>query len=45
MKGAHPAEESCALPRGWRAEVSALRVPGLDAERHRCRICASETRQ
>lgn len=34
MKGKHPAEELRALPRGWRAKVSVLRVPGLDAERH-----------
>ena len=34
MKGRHPAEEVDALPRGWRAKISVLRVPGLDAERH-----------
>ena len=34
MKGRHPAEELRAVPRGWRAKVSVLRVPGLDAERH-----------
>jgi len=34
MKGRHPAEELRAVPRGWRAKVSALQVPGLDAERH-----------
>jgi 16S rRNA (guanine527-N7)-methyltransferase len=34
MKGKLPAEELRAVPRGWRAEVTALRVPGLDAERH-----------
>ena len=34
MKGRHPAEELSAVPRGWRAKVSVLRVPGLDAERH-----------
>lgn len=34
MKGRHPAEELRTVPRGWRAKVSVLRVPGLDAERH-----------
>ena len=34
MKGKSPADEVRALPRGWRAEVTELRVPGLDAERH-----------
>jgi 16S rRNA (guanine527-N7)-methyltransferase len=34
MKGRHPAEELRDIPRGWRAKVSILRVPGLDAERH-----------
>ena len=34
MKGRAPDDEVRALPRGWRAEVSSLRVPGLDAERH-----------
>ena len=34
MKGRHPAEELEAIPRGWRAKISVLRVPGLDAERH-----------
>lgn len=34
MKGRAPEEEIRALPRGWRAEVVPLRVPGLDAERH-----------
>jgi 16S rRNA (guanine527-N7)-methyltransferase len=34
MKGRHPADELRAVPRGWRAKVSVLRVPGLDAERH-----------
>src|SRR5688572_12537589 len=34
MKGRAPDDEVRALPRGWRAEVVKLRVPGLDAERH-----------
>ena len=34
MKGRHPAEELRTVPRGWKAKVSVLRVPGLDAERH-----------
>lgn len=35
MKGRHPAAELAGLPRGWRlAGVHAVRVPGLDAERH-----------
>jgi 16S rRNA (guanine527-N7)-methyltransferase len=33
MKGRSPDEELRALPRGWRAEVIDLAVPGLDAER------------
>lgn len=34
MKGRAPDDELRELPRGWRAEVVKLRVPGLDAERH-----------
>jgi 16S rRNA (guanine527-N7)-methyltransferase len=34
MKGRVPDDEIRALPRGWRAEVIRLRIPGLDAERH-----------
>jgi 16S rRNA (guanine527-N7)-methyltransferase len=34
MKGRAPDDELRELPRGWRAEVAKLRVPGLDAERH-----------
>ena len=34
MKGRAPDDEVRELPRGWRAEVIRLRVPGLDAERH-----------
>lgn len=34
MKGRVPDDELRALPRGWHAQVTPLRVPGLDAERH-----------
>jgi 16S rRNA (guanine527-N7)-methyltransferase len=34
MKGKLPADEIAALPRGWRADVTRLVVPGVDAERH-----------
>ena len=34
MKGRLPEEEISGLPRTWRAQVTKLRVPGLDAERH-----------
>ncbi len=41
MKGRLPEEEISRCPRDWRAEVTKLRVPGLDAERHLCRCHAS----
>jgi 16S rRNA (guanine527-N7)-methyltransferase len=34
MKGRLPDEEMRGVPRGWHAEVTPLRIPGLDAERH-----------
>lgn len=34
MKGRLPEDEIRELPRGWSAEATPLRVPGLDAERH-----------
>jgi 16S rRNA (guanine527-N7)-methyltransferase len=34
MKGRAPDDELRELPRGWHAEATRLRVPGLDAERH-----------
>ncbi|HTU67221.1 MAG TPA: 16S rRNA (guanine(527)-N(7))-methyltransferase RsmG [Steroidobacteraceae bacterium] len=34
MKGKLPDDELAAVPRGWRADVTPLKVPGLDAERH-----------
>ena len=35
MKGVYPADEIAALPEGWTVTAShALRVPGMDAERH-----------
>jgi len=34
MKGRAPDDEVRALPRGWRAEVTRLHVPGLEVERH-----------
>ncbi|HET9863955.1 MAG TPA: 16S rRNA (guanine(527)-N(7))-methyltransferase RsmG [Steroidobacteraceae bacterium] len=34
MKGKLAEDELRGVPRGWRAEVTPLRVPGLDAERH-----------
>lgn len=34
MKGRVPDDEIRELPRGWRADVTRLKVPGLEAERH-----------
>ena len=34
MKGRAPDDEVRALPRGWHAEITRLRVPGLEVERH-----------
>ena len=34
MKGREPADELKALPAGWRATVSRVQIPGVDAERH-----------
>jgi 16S rRNA (guanine527-N7)-methyltransferase len=35
LKGRYPADELAQLPPGWRLQqVRALRIPGLDAERH-----------
>ena len=35
LKGRYPQDELSELPRGWRlAQVRALKIPGLDAERH-----------
>ncbi|MHB8535835.1 MAG: 16S rRNA (guanine(527)-N(7))-methyltransferase RsmG [Sulfuricaulis sp.] len=34
MKGVFPQEELAAVTEGYRAEVKALRIPGLDAARH-----------
>jgi 16S rRNA (guanine527-N7)-methyltransferase len=34
LKGRAPGEELAALPAGWRATVTPVVVPGLDAERH-----------
>jgi 16S rRNA (guanine527-N7)-methyltransferase len=35
LKGRYPADELAQLPPGWRlVQVRALRIPGLDAERH-----------
>ena len=43
MKGKAPDEEVRALPRGWRADVTPLRVPGLDAERHLVSLSRQKT--
>jgi 16S rRNA (guanine527-N7)-methyltransferase len=34
MKGKLPEDEIAAVPRGWRAQVTRLAIPGVDAERH-----------
>jgi 16S rRNA (guanine527-N7)-methyltransferase len=34
MKGKLPEDEIAGLPRGWRADVTRLKVPGVEAERH-----------
>ena len=34
MKGKLPEDELLAVPRGWKADVQRLTVPGVDAERH-----------
>jgi 16S rRNA (guanine527-N7)-methyltransferase len=34
MKGKLPEAEIAGLPRGWRADVTRLKIPGVDAERH-----------
>ena len=42
MKGVVPTEEIAALPPGWRIrEMHAMRVPGLDAERHLVVVAAA----
>ena len=39
LKGRYPADELAELPRGWRLEdARALRIPGLEAERHILRL-------
>jgi 16S rRNA (guanine527-N7)-methyltransferase len=45
MKGRAPDDEVRALPRGWKAEVFRLRVPGLDAERHLVAVSRQTTSQ
>jgi 16S rRNA (guanine527-N7)-methyltransferase len=45
MKGRLPDQEIGELPRGWRAEVLKLRVPGLDAERHLVSLSRVSTKE
>jgi 16S rRNA (guanine527-N7)-methyltransferase len=43
MKGLLPTDEIAALPKGWRLAAShALRVPGLDAQRHLLELVRTE---
>ena len=44
MKGRAPDDEVRGLPRGWRAEITRLQVPGLDAERHLVSISRQRAR-
>jgi 16S rRNA (guanine527-N7)-methyltransferase len=39
LKGRYPADELAQLPAGWQLQHSrAVRIPGLDAERHILRL-------